>query len=56
MLATAAEDQTVRLWEVATGRQQAVLRPKGIALAVAFTPDGNSLVSGGDGEDLSLWE
>jgi DNA-binding beta-propeller fold protein YncE/uncharacterized membrane protein len=54
-LATASEDQTVRLWDVDTGELVATLRPpsasgKGVEgglYACAFSPDGKVLATGG---------
>ena len=50
---TAADDKTVRVWEVASGRQVAVLRPpqdvgtEGTLYAVALSPDGAVVAVGG---------
>jgi WD40 repeat protein len=47
-LASAGADCTVRLWEVATGRERAVLRGHTVTvLGLAFSPDGKRLASGG---------
>jgi WD40 repeat protein len=52
-LATASDDETVRLWSLTDGRLIRVLRPpigdlrQGKLLAVALSPDGRSVVSGG---------
>jgi len=57
---TASDDKTARVWEVASGRQVAVLRPpqdagdEGKLYAVAMSPDGNAVaVAGWTGWD---WE
>jgi RNA polymerase sigma factor (sigma-70 family) len=63
LLATAGHDYTVKLWEAATGRPVAVLRGHTCWVnAVAFSPDGKTLLSGsGDpvnvrwGESI-LWD
>jgi len=55
-LASTSNDETVRVWEVATG--QVVRRLKGREIgweSVAFSPDGQYLASGG-GFTIQLWE
>ncbi|VFN01706.1 MAG: WD domain-containing protein, G-beta repeat-containing protein [Candidatus Kentron sp. G] len=48
MLASGSFDNTVRLWDVATGREIARLTGHGsLVRSVAFSPDGSRLVSGG---------
>jgi len=52
-LATASEDKTVRVWELASGRQLQTLRPphgpgnEGKLYSVAFSPDGETVAAGG---------
>jgi WD40 repeat protein len=48
-LASASQDQTVKIWEVLTGREVRTLRGSNdlYALGVAFSPDGKCLVSVG---------
>ena len=52
-LVTASEDKTVRVWEIATGRQLKVLRPpignadEGKMFAAAIAPDGATIAAGG---------
>jgi WD40 repeat protein len=56
-LASAGGDKTVKLWEAATGKEQATL--KGHTrdlLSVSWSPDGKTLASvGGDGT-VKLWD
>ena len=56
-----ADENTVRIWDVATGEELARAEP-GIAVqSIAFTPDGRYVVTGGgrsgdtDSADLRLW-
>ncbi len=54
-LATASEDQTVRLWDVATGKTALTLRERAITVhTLRFRPDGQEL-SAASGEDIIQW-
>lgn len=54
LLATASDDKSVRLWNLPDGSLYAILRPpigdgiKGELYAVALSPDGKTLVAGGE--------
>jgi WD40 repeat protein/predicted Ser/Thr protein kinase len=56
-IASGSWDRRIRLWDAATGEECAKLRHPGVVWALAFTPDGSRLVSGGDfGGNLLVWD
>ncbi len=56
-LASAGDDQTVRLWDVRTRKQRGTLRGhKGSVNRVVFSPDGRTLASAGDDGRVRLWD
>ena len=56
VLATGATDQTVRLWEVATGKQIRCLEGhQGAVHTVAVSPDGKTVASGSEDQTIRLW-
>jgi WD40 repeat protein len=58
MLASASADRIIRLWDVATGRQNGkpLTGDKGEVNSVAFSPNGKILASGSDDRTIRLWD
>ena len=55
LLATAGGDKAVRVWDVATGKELAVLPGPDGVLAIAFSPDGKSLAAGSKNGSVRIW-
>ncbi len=55
LLASSSEDGRVRLWDLGTNAQVAVLTGHTEALSVAFRPNGTLLASGGSDSVVRLW-
>ena len=56
-LASGGDDGTVRIWDAATGLEQAVLTGHlGVVTAVAVAPDGSWLASGGRDRTVRIWD
>src|SRR5438270_13791891 len=56
-LASASQDGTVKLWDVASGREAYTLTGhQGTVTAVAFAPDGATAISAGRDRVLKIWD
>jgi WD40 repeat protein len=55
-LASGSDDDTIRLWDVVTGKEIRTLKHENHVFSVAFTRDGKTLASGGEGGSIKLWD
>ncbi|KAJ5814286.1 NACHT and WD40 domain protein [Penicillium pulvis] len=55
LLACGCDDQTVWLWDIATGTPQQTLGHPGSVRSVAFSPDGQLLASGSSNKEVRFW-
>src|SRR5262249_49415506 len=56
-VAWASLDKTIKLWEVATGKEKATLQGHtGFVFSVAYSPDGRTLASPSHDGTIKLWE
>ena len=57
VLASGSNDNTIKLWDVASGRELRTLSGHTRRVqSVAFTPDGSTLASGSDDNTIKLWD
>src|SRR3989454_7708618 len=56
-LASASMDQTIKVWDTATGQEALTLKGHTDAVwSVAFSPDGKRLVSASDDQTIKVWD
>jgi WD40 repeat protein len=57
-LASGGADNTIRFWDVASGKEQAAVKNAAVFWvdSVAFSPDGKTLGSGTGGNKVKLWD
>ena len=55
MLASCSADNSVRLWNAATGKLEATLMHSAVVIALAFFPGGTALISSCSDRQLRLW-
>jgi len=56
-LASGSRDDTIKLWDIASGKNIATLEKHTDSVqSVAFSPDGNTLASGSMDKTIVLWD
>ena len=57
IIASSSDDQTIKLWDLSTGQELCTLTGHTSWVhAIAFTPDGQTLVSGGGDSIINIWQ
>ena len=57
LLASASADNTIRLWDVNSGRElRALLGHRGWVKCISFSPDGRFLASGSNDKKIKVWD
>ena len=55
-LASGSDDSTIKLWDVATGKERTTLKGQiNEVTCVAYSPDGKTLASGSHDNTVKLW-
>ena len=60
-IVSGSKDETVRIWDATTGLELQALRVHGVVLGIAFSPNGNTLLTAsetvrGTGCTIRLWD
>src|SRR4051794_13582589 len=55
-LASGSYDNTIKLWDVRTGKERATLKHLDGVSAVTFAADGKTLASGSEDKTVKLWD
>src|SRR5262245_16428906 len=56
-LASSSSDRTIKLWDVATGKEQTTFKGHAeYVYAVCFSPDGKTLASASRDQTIKLWD
>ncbi len=55
-LATGSYDDTVQLWDTATGKHEGVINVDSTVRSVAFSPDGKLLATGSSSGSVRVWD
>jgi WD40 repeat protein len=56
-LASGSEEDTIKLWDVGTGKERATLKGhRNEVTSVAYSPDGKTLASGSRDYTIKLWD
>jgi WD40 repeat protein len=56
-IVSGASDQTIRMWDAATGNQVMLLeQPTNTAIIVSYSPDGNTILASSDNGTAILWD
>jgi WD40 repeat protein len=56
ILASGSNDNTVKLWDVASGRELRTLSGHAAVLSIAFSPDGHTLAAGSWDRTITIWD
>lgn len=55
-LLVSSSDDTIRIWEISTGKQVRIIRVQGIIInTITFSSDGKSIISGGRDSIVYMW-